>query len=115
MIGWKIDHNNGTTLDETLALAKSSNLKYLQLITWNDFGEGTMFEPTREFGYTYIEKVKTFAAVQNTGNEFENISELYNLRKKFKGNSAVQKKLDQVFQYFVSLQTDKANTLLQAL
>lgn len=115
VIGWKIDHNNGTTLDETLALAKSSNLKYLQLITWNDFGEGTMFEPTREFGYTYIEKVKTFAAVQNTGNEFENIGELYNLRKKFKGNSAVQKKLDQVFQYFVSLQTDKANTLLQTL
>lgn len=115
VIGWKIDHNNGATLDETLALAKSSNLKYLQLITWNDFGEGTMFEPTMEFGYTYVEKVKVFAGVQNIGNEFENIGDLYQLRKKFKGNSAVQKKLDQAFYYFVSLQADRANTLLEAL
>lgn len=115
VIGWAIDHNNGATLDETLAMAKSANLDYLQLITWNDFGEGTMFEPTKEFGYSYIEKVKTFAGVQNTGNLFSSISSLYDLRKEFSGNAAVQKKLDQAFYYFVSLQTNKATAILESL
>lgn len=111
-IDWTIEHNNGATLDETLTMAKNAKLDYLQLITWNDFGEGTMFEPTKEFGYSYIEKIKIFAGVQNTSDVFSNISTLYNLRKEFSGNTAIQKKLDQAFYYFVSLQSDKANALL---
>jgi hypothetical protein len=114
-IGWTIEHNNGATLDETLAMAKNANLNYLQLITWNDFGEGTMFEPTVEFGYTYIEKVKAFAGVKNTENVFPDISQLYNLRTQKKGNADAQKKLDQAFNYFVSMQSAKAKQLLNEI
>lgn len=115
VIGWTIDHNNGATLDETLSMAQNANLNYLQLITWNDFGEGTMFEPTAEFGYNYIQKVKTFAGVQNTGNVFAEISKLYDLRKEYKGNPDIQKKLDKAFSYFVSMQADKAIALLNEI
>lgn len=111
-IGWTIEHNNGATLDETLNLAKNANLNYLQLITWNDFGEGTMIEPTVEFQYSFIEKIKTFSGVQNQGNFFSEISKLYNLRKQYKGNASVQNKLDAAFNYFVSMQGEKA---IQAL
>ncbi|RUT72393.1 hypothetical protein D0817_01940 [Flavobacterium cupreum] len=114
-IGWTIEHNNGATLDETLAMAKNANLNYLQLITWNDFGEGTMFEPTVEFGYTYIEKVKAFAGVKNTENVFPDISQLYNLRTQKKGNADAQRKLDQAFNYFVSMQPTKAKQLLNEI
>lgn len=114
-IGWTIEPNNGATLDETLAMAKNANLNYLQLITWNDFGEGTMFEPTVEFGYTYIEKVKAFAGVKNTENVFADISQLYNLRIQKKGNADAQKKLDQAFNYFVSMQSAKAKQLLNEI
>ncbi|WP_431242138.1 hypothetical protein ACQ9BO_19720 [Flavobacterium sp. P21] len=114
-IGWTIEHNNGATLDETLSLAKNANLSYLQLITWNDFGEGTMFEPTVEFGYNYIEKVKTFAGVKNTESFFADISKLYNLRIEKKGNADAQKKLDQAFNYFVSMQPAKAKQLLSEI
>ncbi|TRX21654.1 glycoside hydrolase family 71/99-like protein [Flavobacterium franklandianum] len=114
-IGWTIDHKNGATLDETLALSKTANVNYLQLITWNDFGEGTMFEPTKEFGYSYIEKVKAFAGVQKTGSVFAEISKLYNLRKEKKGDAAIQKKLDTVFGYFVSMQPEKAVQLLKEI
>jgi len=114
-IGWTIEHNNGTTLDETLFLAKNANLNYLQLITWNDFGEGTMFEPTTEFGYTYIEKVKAFSGVKNTESFFTEISKLYNLRIQKKGNADAQKKLDQAFNYFVSMQPAKAKELLNEI
>ncbi|MFB9076073.1 glycoside hydrolase family 71/99-like protein [Flavobacterium procerum] len=114
-IGWTIEHNNGTTLDETLSLAKNAAVDYLQLITWNDFGEGTMFEPTVEFGYSYIEKVKAFAGVKNTENVFSDISRLYELRVQKKGNIEIQKKLDQAFNYFVSMQTAKAKQLLSEI
>lgn len=114
-IGWSIAHNNGATLDETLALSKAANLEYLQLITWNDFGEGTMFEPTVEFGYTYVEKVKAFAGVQQTVSVFSSINTLFNLRKKNNGNSAVQNKLDKAFDYFVSMQSDKAIQILNEI
>lgn len=114
-IGWTIDHNNGATLDETLTLAQNANLDYLQLVTWNDFGEGTMFEPTEEFGYSYIQKVKTFAGVQNSGNVFPHISNLYNLRKTHSNTVSIQKKLDQAFYYFVSLQTEKAIAILNSI
>lgn len=114
-IGWNIEHNNGATLDETLSLAKNANVNYLQLITWNDFGEGTMFEPTVEFGYTYIEKVKAFAGVKNTETVFPDISTLYKLRIDKKGNADAQKKLDQAFNYFVSMQPAKAKQLLNEI
>lgn len=104
-IGWTIPH--GTTLDQTLAMATASGTDYLQLITWNDFGEGTMIEPTQEFGYSYVEKIKTFAGV--AGNSiFDEISRLYDLRKEYRGNTAIQRKLDRAFGFFVSMQPDKA-------
>ncbi|MBP1223174.1 glycoside hydrolase family 71/99-like protein [Flavobacterium sp. 1355] len=114
-IGWTIEHNDGATLDETLTMAKNANLSYLQLITWNDFGEGTMFEPTVEFGYTYIEKVKAFAGVKSSENIFPDISKLYDLRVQKSGNPDIQKKLDQAFNYFVSMQPAKAKQVLNEI
>lgn len=115
VIGWSIDHNNGATLDATLLMAQNAGIDYLQLITWNDFGEGTMFEPTVEFGYSCIEKVTAFAGVQNTGSVFNDISKLYNLRKQFKSNSQIQGKLNSAFNYFVSMQPEKAIEILNEI
>lgn len=115
VIGWTIEHNNGATLDETLLMAKNANLNFLQLITWNDFGEGTMFEPTVEFGYRYIEKVKAFAGVKSTESVFPEISKMYNLRIEKKSNADVQQKLDQAFNYFVSAQPAKAKQLINEI
>ena len=44
-MGWQIDHKNGETFEETLDISANAYIDYLQLITWNDFGEGTMIEP----------------------------------------------------------------------
>lgn len=114
-IGWTIDHNNGATMDETLNMASTANLDYMQLVTWNDFGEGTMIEPTLEFGYSYLEKVKSFAEVQNSPTVFNHISDLFTLRKSYQNNTTIQLKLDQVFYYFASLQTSNAMELLDSI
>ena len=114
-IHWIIDHKNGETLNETLQKASDANVDYLQLITWNDFGEGTILEPTLEFEYDYLEKIKAYASVSGNNLAFSQIHKLYQLRKQFKSNESVQKKLDQVFYYFVSLQTDMAEAILQEI
>lgn len=114
-IGWKIEHENGAVLEETLQKADNAHLDYLQLITWNDFGEGTMMEPTLEFGFDYIDIIRNHAGVSVGDGIFEAIHKLYLLRKEFVSNQEIQGQLDQVFYYLVSLQTEKAIELLNTL
>jgi hypothetical protein len=114
-MGWEIAHNNGETLHTTLQKASAAGVKYLQLITWNDFGEGTMIEPTQEFEYTMLEHVQHFTGVTYQKAELEKIYDLQVLRKALSGQQKEQKMLDQAFYYFVSLQTDKAVHIIDSL
>lgn len=54
----RLDAADGDTLRHTLELALQSDPDVVQLITWNDYGEGTAIEPTRETGYTYLEIIQ---------------------------------------------------------
>lgn len=112
---WEIKHNNGDTFKANLQTAKLAKAKYLQLITWNDYGEGTMIEPTQEFEYTMLGHVQEFAGLSYTEAELEKIFEMYMLRKKYSGFTENQKLLDQAFYYLVSLQTDKGFALVDSL
>lgn len=114
-LGWTIDHANGATLDETLAKTQSAGVGYLQLVTWNDFGEGTMIEPTREFGNTFLDKVKSFTGVSGYDDAFNKIMRQYELRKRLKANASAQKSLDQAFYNFVSLRYQQAVQMIDSL
>jgi hypothetical protein len=109
------DYDNGNLFKSLLDLGKNKNMKYLQLETWNDFGEGTMIEPTLEFAYTFLTINQQFAEVKYGEKELKSIKLLYDLRKANEGKREINKKLDQVFYYFVSLQYDKADELLSTL
>ena len=80
-----IPQNDGQTLTQTLALATQyrDRLAFVQLATFNDFGEGTMLEPTQEFGFSALEQVQTFTGVPYTGAELRLIYRLYTLRKAY--------------------------------
>ena len=114
-MGWEIDHKNGETMQATLQKAETASVDFLQLITWNDFGEGTMIEPTLEFEYAMLEHVQQFTGVAYQKPELEKIYDLQVLRKELSGQQKEQKMLDQAFYYFVSLQTDKAVHLIDSL
>lgn len=45
-----IPDNNGETFRELLTDAIHSNSPFIQIATWNDWGEGTSIEPSLEFG-----------------------------------------------------------------
>ncbi|WP_445748954.1 glycoside hydrolase family 71/99-like protein [Polaribacter sp.] len=104
-----IDHNNGVTLDNKLQQVKNANLDLVQLVTWNDYGEGTVLEPTQEFGFSFLEKIRNFNEVNSGSNQiFQNIFDLYTKRVENPNDLKFQSQLDQAFYYFVSMQTDKA-------
>lgn len=110
-----IEHDNGQTWNDLLQKATLHDIDFLQLITWNDFGEGTMIEPTKEFGYSYLTKLQSFAGTNISLSELENIKMQYDLRKALKDDKTSLKALDQAFYYWVSLQTDKAEHLIDSL
>lgn len=53
-----IDDNDGQTMRQTLQQALDSGAPLIQIATWNDWGEGTMIEPSVEFGYRDLQEVQ---------------------------------------------------------
>jgi len=49
---------NGQTFVTTLKRAVTSGAPFVQVVTWNDWGEGTAIEPSAEFGYRDLEAVQ---------------------------------------------------------
>lgn len=113
---WTIDYNGTGNFSQTLDLALSQNINYVQLATWNDYGEGTMIEPTEEFGYNFLTTLQQKLGVSNISQkDLEMVAQMYKLRVEKAGDADAQKKLNQVFYYVVSLQIDKASSLLASL
>ncbi|TRZ45749.1 glycoside hydrolase family 71/99-like protein [Robertkochia solimangrovi] len=112
-IGFTIPHNGGETLNETLQMASGSEL--LQLITWNDYGEGTILEPTHEFGFDYVNRLQTYAGVQASTEVFEGIFKWFQLRKKYASDREVQHKLDDAFAWFAAAKPEKALEIINGI
>jgi hypothetical protein len=53
-----IDERDGRTFQETVERALRSRRRLLQVATWNDFGEGTMIEPTLQRQYRDLEVLR---------------------------------------------------------
>ena len=55
----QLPDENGQTLQSTLKRALRSGANIVQIVTWNDWGEGTQIEPSVEFGYRDIEHIRS--------------------------------------------------------
>lgn len=53
-----LDRRGGRTIRETLRAAIEGPWPLIQLVTWNDYGEGTVIEPTHEDGYDALEAIQ---------------------------------------------------------
>jgi hypothetical protein len=113
--GWTIDAGGVANFSTTLGLALSSSANILQLPTWNDYGEGTMIEPTVEFRYSLLTTLQQALGMHADTVVLGSVDKLYRLRLSHASETAVQQKLDQAFYYLVSLQTDKAADLLNSI
>ena len=110
-----IDHNGSATLQNTLGLAQQSQLPYIQLITWNDFGEGTMIEPTTQFNYSFLQAIQQYTGVPYALTELELIFKWFTLKKKYASNQGYQSQLRQAYYYLVALDVSHAANLINAI
>lgn len=110
-----IDYNDAATLQSTLDLTTSSGAKYLQLITWNDYGEGTMIEPTLDYNFDFLVAIQKYTGVKYTVTELQLIYKWYTLRAKYKGNTTTEAQLTQAYNDLVSLKVSAATTIINGI
>jgi len=110
-----IDYNDAATLQNTLNLAKSSNASYLQLITWNDYGEGTMIEPTLDYNFDFLVAIQKYTGVSYTVTELQLIYKWYTLRKKYAGNATVEAQLTKAYDDLAGLNVSGATNIISAI
>lgn len=116
-----LDDANGATFQNTLSLSLTNNSAIVQIATWNDFGEGTIVEPTVEYGFRDLGVIQDYrrqyvdASFPYHTNDLNLASEFYNLRKQYSGNPLALAELDRVFTNIVSNHLQAANLQLQGL
>ncbi|PIB36221.1 hypothetical protein BFP72_12880 [Reichenbachiella sp. 5M10] len=114
-IGWELEVST-QTLQSTLDLADnhSSELDFLQLITWNDFGEGTMIEPTVEFGFKFLVEIQNYTGVSYDEAELQLVYDWYLLTQndQYANDKEAQDDIKQAFYYLVALEVDKATEII---
>jgi hypothetical protein len=127
---WTIASNGTATFSQTLTLALNEGSHYLQLPTWNDYGEGTMIEPTDSttgfsatqggstagFGYSLLTTLQNGLGVSGLSQtDLAAVLQLYQKRQTYSNNPTKLAELNQVYYYFVSLQVSKAEALLATI
>ncbi len=116
-----LEDQNGATFRETLTNAMIDNSPIIQLVTWNDFGEGTIIEPTTQYGFRDLGIIQDFRRqyVDPTfpyhTNDLNTALRLYNLRRKYPSNAIISAELDRVFTNAVTGQLSTATLQLTGL
>jgi len=116
-----LDDQNGNTFRETLTSAMTDASPIIQCVTWNDFGEGTIIEPTAQYGYRDLGVIQDFrrqylnASFPYHTNDLSIALRLYNLRRQYPNNAIVSAELDRVFTNAVTGQLSNATLQLSGL
>lgn len=114
----RIEGRAGQTYTDTLTKALRSYAPIVQLVTWNDWGEGTQIEPSVQVGYRDLETTQRLRrqyldpAFTFTAAALRLPVEWFRLRKKYAGNPAVYARLGAFFPLVVAGHLDRAQALL---
>jgi hypothetical protein len=105
---------SGETLRETFSRALTNNSAVVQIVTWNDFGEGTTIEPTKEYGFRDLYLIQDLRRQGHSPepaaptNDLTAAVRFYNLRRSSATNAALASTLDNLFKDLVSGQEESA-------
>jgi hypothetical protein len=116
-----LDDANGATMTNTLRQAFTNGSSFVHLVTWNDFGEGTMVEPTLDYGYRDLGIIQNFRrqyldpGFSYTTNDLTTAFRFYNLRKQYGTNTAISAELNRIFTNIVTGKITAANRRLTAI
>ncbi|MFA5292713.1 MAG: hypothetical protein WC496_06725 [Phycisphaerae bacterium] len=110
-----------STYSYTLERALQSNADIVELVTWNDYGEGTIIEPTVEDGYLYLEITqqlrKQYVDVDfsYTAADLRLPVRLYTLRKENLSNPAIMAQLAAAEDYLFADNLSGAGKILDQI
>ncbi len=113
-----LDDQGGATFRLTLQEALQQNLDLIQLVTWNDYGEGTIIEPTVQFEYRYLEMVQEAQKALSGGNfpfkatDLRLPLRLYNLRLRYAADASASADLAKAGEAIQAGDLDAARTLM---
>jgi len=111
----------GRIFVETLTRAFTNRSSFVQIVTWNDFGEGTMVEPTVEYGFRdlgIIQELRRSYVEPNfiyTTNDLALPGRIFELRRIAATNAAMSQVLDAVTANIMSGHLYSARRLLNEL
>lgn len=97
-----IPDDRGRTFVTTLRRALVSGAPLVQIVTWNDWGEGTVVEPSVEFGYRDLEAVQRLRRelvdpkFARQPGDLRQTHRLYTLRRKQAAAPGTAAKLDEI-------------------
>lgn len=113
-----LDDQAGAVFAETLERA-GEHASLIQIVTWNDYGEGTIIEPTAEFGYRYLEAVQSYRKKQ-AGKTFSYSAEdlrlpiaLYQLRQQAAADGWAASHLDSAAVLMFASETEAARSIVR--
>lgn len=116
-----LDDAGGRTLTATLTRALTNNSAVAQVVTWNDFGEGTVVEPTTQYGYRDLGIIQDLRrqyldpGFPYRTNDLATAWRFYNRRKQSGKSPAVTEELDRIFTNIISGNLPIANSRLAGL
>lgn len=116
-----IDAQGTYTYSYTLERGLQSDANIVQIVTWNDYGEGTIIEPTEEDGYLYLEMTQEQRKEYIDPNfpygatDLRLPVRLYTLRKEDQGNPTVMAQLAIVEDYLFANNLSGAEKLLDQI
>ena len=113
-----VPHLGGETMEASLGVCMEGPWSIVQLVTWNDYGEGTVIEPTYEFGYRFLEIIQR-ARRDERGDAFvrtpEDLRLPARLLKARKADAADERTLDAVAGMLADGACDRARAALDRL
>jgi glycosyl hydrolase family 99 len=96
---------------------KRESVSWVQIVTWNDWNEGTEIEPSQEYGYDYLEATQRYAA-RYTGRKMPllalRIAETIFLARRAQPGQNTEAMIDRVYRHFFAGQFESAWDLLRA-
>lgn len=110
----QIPDDKGRTFAISLERALASGAPLVQIVTWNDWGEGTIIEPSVEFGTRDLEAVQKARKATTTAADLQLPLRLFRLRQVAVHQTNLTPALDQIAHGLASGAISQARTALSA-
>lgn len=107
-----ISDRDGQTFRDTLELAAEQESPFIQVATWNDYGEGTVIEPTTNLGYRYLVELQEHDGAGADPSDLLLPAELLQLRRRIGDDPDAAEGLNEISERLFEGKCDDARGLL---